>query len=472
MTSPSCSAVLATDGGSRGNPGAAGVGFVLFSGTQPALSLDEALSYGGAYIGRTTNNVAEYTALIWGMHNALAAKITHLNVQADSELMIKQLTGVYRIKNPEMKRLAAQVKSLELQFDAVCYKHVYRENNKLADELANRGMDTQDAQGIGRILAPICSLEDKTPTAPRNEAQLKSILSDSHIDITQLSSNQPHDDQDAPKQLQGERPVEKGGDQTRVHSSSVPPFLSASARPESIDIHTIDNKSFDSQEMSSASLGSAAVDTSANAYITESIFDQSYADYQSDAEGETTMNHRTDAPTILIGVTGSISAYKSCILVRLLKKAGCCVYVVMTENATRFVTPLTFEELSGNPVTVDLFHSTISTNPHITLADEADVCVVAPATANLIAKLSQGICDDALTSTLLASTSPLVIAPAMNHKMYNHVATQTNLTTLTARGAIVVDPEEGSLACGDEGIGCLADPQIIFDAIMECLEGK
>ena len=169
--------------------------------------------------------------------------------------------------------------------------------------------------------------------------------------------------------------------------------------------------------------------------------------------------------TILLGVTGSIAAYKAADLTGRLVKSGCDVFVVMTAHATEFVAPLTFQTLSRNPVTVGIFDEKESWCPgHIALADRADLLLVAPATANAIAKLAHGIADDALSSIALASRAPLLIAPAMNGKMWEHPATKHNVEVLASRGASFVGPEEGQLACGYEGIGRLCD--------ISCIEGR
>jgi phosphopantothenoylcysteine decarboxylase len=160
--------------------------------------------------------------------------------------------------------------------------------------------------------------------------------------------------------------------------------------------------------------------------------------------------------SIILGVAGSIAAYKAADLTSKLVKRGHAVFVVMTENATSFVGPMTFQTLSKNPVTSGVFDERESWRPtHIELADRADLFLVAPATANVLAKLALGICDDALTSIALATLAPVLIAPAMNGKMWMHPATQQNVATLRARGASFIGPEEGMLACGYEGIGRL-----------------
>lgn len=175
--------------------------------------------------------------------------------------------------------------------------------------------------------------------------------------------------------------------------------------------------------------------------------------------------------TILLGVTGSIAAYKAADLASRLVKSGCDVFVVMTAHAAEFVTPLTFQTLSRNAVTTGIFDEKESWHPgHIALADRADLLLVAPATANVIAKLAHGIADDALTSIALATRAPLLIAPAMNGKMWEHPATQENVAILKARGAEFIGPEEGLLACGYEGIGRLWDVADIADRAQAMLK--
>ena len=162
--------------------------------------------------------------------------------------------------------------------------------------------------------------------------------------------------------------------------------------------------------------------------------------------------------TIALGVTGSIAAFKAADLASRLTKAGHDVHVVMTANAAEFVTPLTFQTLSRNAVTTGTFDEKESWRPgHIALADRADLLLIAPATANIIAKLAHGIADDALTSLALASLAPLLIAPAMNGKMWAHPATRENVARLKSRGAKFLGPEKGLLACGYEGLGRLWD---------------
>jgi phosphopantothenoylcysteine decarboxylase/phosphopantothenate--cysteine ligase len=168
---------------------------------------------------------------------------------------------------------------------------------------------------------------------------------------------------------------------------------------------------------------------------------------------------------VLVGVTGCIAAYKACELVRAMQKRGYEVRVVMTEHATHLVGSSTFRALTGAPVGLELFDAAGDPIHHISLAQWADVFVVAPATANVVAKIACGIADDLLTTTALACAAPLVIAPAMNTAMYDATATQENLSRLITRGVRIVEPSVGRLACGDTGRGHLADVEEIADAV-------
>jgi phosphopantothenoylcysteine decarboxylase/phosphopantothenate--cysteine ligase len=169
---------------------------------------------------------------------------------------------------------------------------------------------------------------------------------------------------------------------------------------------------------------------------------------------------------VLVGLSGGIACYKACDLVRQLRQLGATVQVVMTQNAREFVTPLTLQTLSGARVGTDTFDLTEESEiGHIRLADTADVVLVAPATANVIAKMAHGIADDLLTTVLLATRAPIVVAPAMNVHMWEHAATQANVQTLVERGVPVVGPASGSLACGYEGVGRLAEAGDIIEAV-------
>lgn len=175
---------------------------------------------------------------------------------------------------------------------------------------------------------------------------------------------------------------------------------------------------------------------------------------------------------IVLGVTGSIAAHKAADLASLLTKAGSNVSVVMTADAQRFITPLPFKTLSRNPVVTDLYDEEEGWKPaHVRLADEADLLLIAPATANVIAKLTHGIADDALTCIALALNpkAKILVAPAMNGKMWLHAATRENVATLKSRGAEFIGPEEGMLSCGYEGIGRLWPVDKIAARVAELL---
>lgn len=167
---------------------------------------------------------------------------------------------------------------------------------------------------------------------------------------------------------------------------------------------------------------------------------------------------------IVLGVTGGIAVYKAVDLVSRLRKQGCEVRVVMTEHAQQFVTPLTFKEISGNQVAVSMWSSNQEFNvEHIALANWADAFIVAPATANIIAKMAYGLADDLLSTTLLAAQAPIVVCPAMNTGMYENAATQENIAKLKSRGVTVMPPAVGKLACGTSGAGRLPEPQEIVE---------
>src|SRR6516162_620792 len=179
---------------------------------------------------------------------------------------------------------------------------------------------------------------------------------------------------------------------------------------------------------------------------------------------------------ITLGVTGGVAAYKAAELVRRLQQEGHSVHVVMTRAAREFLTPLTFAALSGQKVITDLFGDSLggganleSAIEHIAVAQRTDLLLIAPATADIIAKFAHGVADDFLTTLYLASTAPVVIAPAMNVNMWNHAATQGNVETLRQRGVKVVEPGSGYLACGMTGPGRLAENELIVAAVMEAL---
>lgn len=174
---------------------------------------------------------------------------------------------------------------------------------------------------------------------------------------------------------------------------------------------------------------------------------------------------------VVVGVTGGIAAYKACELVRLFKKANASVRVVMTENAKEFVQPLTFETLSRYQVYTDQFHKAWEIG-HISLQNFADLTVIAPATANVIGKMASGIADDLLSTSVMAMTTPVLVAPAMNSGMWRNPATQANIQTLKNRGIYFVGPASGELACGITDVGRMSEPEIIFEKAKDILLAK
>ena len=182
------------------------------------------------------------------------------------------------------------------------------------------------------------------------------------------------------------------------------------------------------------------------------------------------MDVSVQGKNVLLGVTGSIAAYKAADIASALVKLGVSIDVVMTRAATEFVTPLTLQTLSRNPVGVDLWEEGRGWQPgHIDRADRADVLLVAPATANAIAQFAHGHASDLLTSIYLATPAQVVIAPAMNSKMLEHPATQRNLEQLRSDGVVVIETDEGMLACGYEGKGKLSAVEVIVAAVLEQL---
>ena len=185
------------------------------------------------------------------------------------------------------------------------------------------------------------------------------------------------------------------------------------------------------------------------------------------------MSSEMKKPCVVLGVTGGIAVYKACELLRLLQKRGIDVFVVMTQNACRFVAPLTFETLSGHPVAVDTFDRPQTWEvEHIALAKRADLFLIAPATANIIGKMACGIADDMLSTTVMATRAPVLVAPAMNTGMWENAAVQQNVETLRTRGVEIVAPVSGYLACGDSGAGKLEDVEVIAERACEMLFAK
>lgn len=176
----------------------------------------------------------------------------------------------------------------------------------------------------------------------------------------------------------------------------------------------------------------------------------------------------SQSKTITLGICGGIAAYKACEIVRGFAKQNHNVHVMMSRSAKKFITPLTLQTLSGRPVATDLFDLTQESEiGHIHLADDSDVIVVAPATADFLAKAAHGLADDVISTVLLATKAPVLICPSMNVNMWNHPATQANLKKLQGYGYHILEPDSGELACGWQGQGRLPDPEIIVAKAIE-----
>lgn len=184
------------------------------------------------------------------------------------------------------------------------------------------------------------------------------------------------------------------------------------------------------------------------------------------------MSSSEDRPRILVAVSGSVAAYKAAEIVRLLMKAGARVDVAMTAGAQRFITPLTFGAITQRPVHTDLFHEGSGEIEHVERAHDVDLMLIAPATANVLARIAHGLADDIVTATALSTRAPIVVAPAMESGMWDAPATQHNLRTLTERGVLIIDPESGPLASGRSGVGRLAAPELIVARVMERLRQR
>ena len=391
---------LNTDGGSRGNPGVAGIGISLAKDGEERVGA-------GCFIGTATNNHAEYCALIWGLENALALGVRELAVQADSELMVKQMNGAYRVKNPDLKALYARAQRLAARFEAVSFAHVRRERNKRADALANEAMDACAA--VGNPAVAFSSDEDALGTGSLFAAG------------------------------------DASPDGTGVQGCGA--VASADDAPACDDAA--------SGHIEAPAAGAGTAESSAH-----------------DAPGaDASAPGAYAGKTVLVGVTGGIAAYKACLLVRTLQQraAGIEVKTVMTEHACEFVGPTTFRALTGHEVAVGAFDEASAPIHHISLAREADCMVIAPATANVIAKLAGGIADDLLTTTALATTAPVLLAPAMNAAMWADAATQENIARCRALGYDVIGPDAGYLACAESGAGRMAEPAAIAARTLELL---
>lgn len=184
------------------------------------------------------------------------------------------------------------------------------------------------------------------------------------------------------------------------------------------------------------------------------------------------MKNKLKGRNVIVGVTGSIAAYKSCNIVSGLRRSGIEVNIIMTKHACKFITPLTLQTISGNRVHTDMFDNTSWQPEHIQLSQKTDLILIAPASADVIAKIACGIADELLLSVVLASKKPVLIAPAMNENMYNNKITQSNIRKLKSLDYLFIPPDKGKLASGDVGVGRLAEPSTIIKKAEELLLKK
>ncbi len=390
-----------TDGGSRGNPGPSAIGFSITLDGEPVVN-------GGWPIGRGTNNEAEYKALIWGLQNALAMDIGSIKCIADSELMVNQVNGSYKVGSKTLKPLHRKVKELAGMFESFSLEHALRSFNKEPDAMVNKALDT----GL-----PVGSYKLGFDGEPGSLFDM---------------------------------PRETG-------------------EPDAAGVASPSTSSDDASRLAAAALEALRFSSpaSGDASISAGLRSASHTGEDSAAAAVALTQPASSSiagKTVLVGVTGCIAAYKACEIVRRLQKEGVRVKVCMTEHATQFVGPATFRALTNEEVAVELFDSAESPIHHISLAKEADAVLIAPCTANVLVKLAYGIADDLLTTTVLASTAPLIIAPAMNTNMWGNEKTQAALDKLRAARAVIVEPDSGYLSCGDSGAGRLADIGVIADA--------
>ena len=430
---------MKTDGGSRGNPGPSAIGFSISLG-------GEVLADGGWPIGRGTNNEAEYKALIWGLENALSMGVRSIRCISDSELMVNQVNGRYKVGSKALKPLWEEVQELKTRFSGFSLEHVLRKFNKEPDSLCNQALDAGGPVGSYRVafsggLGGLFGSADDCAAA--NVAGGAASGADA-VGASEGWSEAASAGDDAHGSGAAGSSGGRDGDAARFRAAGAP------ASPDG------------------GVAGGRVPDGMADPSWSGGISHQ-----PSGGDAVRVARQRSvdiAGRTVLVGVTGCIAAYKACEIVRLLQKAGVDVKVCMTPNATEFVGPATFRALTGNEVAVELFDSAEAPIHHISLAREADAVLVAPCTADVMAKLAYGIADDLLTTTVLAATCPLVIAPAMNTNMWENPKTRESLERLEADGAVVVGPESGYLSCGDSGTGRLAGVERIADAVLVELE--
>lgn len=451
-----------TDGGSRGNPGPSAIGF--------SIELDgSTVADGGWPIGTGTNNEAEYKAVIWGLQNALEMGIGKIRCISDSKLMVNQINGGYKVSSKTLKPLWKEVQELKSRFEQFSIEHVLRGFNKAPDALCNQALDAGKPVGsyrlaygaeLGGLFGGLAGAADADGDAVCATVAPEGADEAMGTDAAGVAAGNADESHDASCDA---LPPDAAAADDGLHGGDGP----RAAGIQDADPYDLESSGAGSYAEDRLGDGRSATDagdgTSGRGMDSASPEDGGASAGGGSSEG---ISDRT----VLVGVTGCIAAYKSCEIVRLLQKAGANVKVCMTSHATEFVGPATFRALTGNEVAVELFDSAEAPIHHISLAREADAVLVAPCTANVMAKLAYGIADDLLTTTVLAADCPIIIAPAMNTHMWENPKTQESLKRLRADGAVIVEPESGYLSCGDSGTGRLADVQKIADAALAELE--
>lgn len=446
-----------TDGGSRGNPGPSAIGF--------SIELDgRTVADGGWPIGTGTNNEAEYKAVIWGLQNALEMGIGKIRCISDSKLMVNQINGGYKVSSKTLKPLWKEVQELKSRFSQFSIEHVLRGFNKAPDALCNQALDAGKPVGSYRLaygaeLGGLFGGLDGAADAAGDAVSAAAASADADGATCGDASQVADADQDA------------GYDAWTSDAVPVDEGTYGEGGTGVAGIRGAD--AYDRESPGAGSYGEGRYGDGSAVDAADDVSDEGTGSVSPAGGGVSTVGRSTDGAsgrTVLVGVTGCIAAYKSCEIVRLLQKAGANVKVCMTSHATEFVGPATFRALTGNEVAVELFDSAEAPIHHISLAREADAILVAPCTANVMAKLAYGIADDLLTTTVLAADCPIVVAPAMNTHMWENPKTQESLKRLRADGAVIVEPESGYLSCGDSGTGRLADVRKIADAALVELE--
>ena len=450
--------MLSTVGLTTGEPGLAGIGFTL--------TLEDGTVYeGGSYIGETTGMVAEYNALVWGLENAKAAGVMEIEVAVDDESLANQVQGFERVGSEGLKPLFAQVIVLLASFSGFVFEVAQDAVGDRAVALARKAMEERETIGdflrrpthkqslfnVSAVDGEVEVIEERSETILSTDER-RSVFPETPYEPDATVTSHAGEGGPFPRNVPGKEGPRSGeGDDASGGDGS--PYAPADATPRTGGPHAT----------------SPGIDL-----MTSSILKGAAHPAPSSGTAPSSQDVPAIEPpqkTALVGVTGCIAAYKACEVVRGLQKAGYRVKVMMTPNATRFVGPSTFKALTQEPVAVSMFDAASDPVYHVSLAKEADLMVIAPCTANVMAKIASGMADDLLTTTVLAARCPVLIAPAMNTVMWEASATRDNLRTLERRGFRITRPVEGHLACGDEGAGKLADVSDIVDDAVQLLRG-